>query len=118
MKKLVNFDLTSTPYTLHPTPYTLRPTPYTLHRADEGARQLRPNLYALLPTPYTLHPTPYTLHPTPYTGPMKELVNFDFGGPLHSMIIPGEMHYLEEEMLRTFHSVGSWGRDAAGGSSK
>ena len=50
------------------------------------------------------------------SGPMKELVNFDFGGPLHSMIIPGDMHYLEEDMLRTFHSVGSWGREATGGS--
>eukprot|EP00802_Teleaulax_amphioxeia_P022465 Tamp_22913.p1 GENE.Tamp_22913~~Tamp_22913.p1 ORF type:complete len:340 (+),score=90.74 Tamp_22913:155-1021(+) len=46
------------------------------------------------------------------SGPMKELVHFDFGGPLHSMIIPGDMHYLEEDMLRSFHSVGTWGREA------
>ena len=24
---------------------------------------------------------------------------FDFGGPLHSLIIPGKMHFVEEEML-------------------
>jgi diphthamide biosynthesis methyltransferase len=30
---------------------------------------------------------------------MAELLVADFGGPLHSFIIPGEMHPMEEEML-------------------
>jgi hypothetical protein len=49
------------------------------------------------------------------SGPMKELVKFDFGGPLHSLIIPATMHYLEEDMLRTFNTVGEWGGRHAGG---
>jgi diphthamide biosynthesis methyltransferase len=30
---------------------------------------------------------------------MKELAAMDFGTPLHSLIIVGEMHYLEDELL-------------------
>jgi hypothetical protein len=33
------------------------------------------------------------------SGTMAELLLADFGGPLHSFIIPGEMHPMEEEML-------------------
>jgi len=36
------------------------------------------------------------------SGPLKLLKDYDFGPPLHSLVIPGEMHYLEEEMLKTF----------------
>lgn len=35
-------------------------------------------------------------------GKAKELVNFDFGKPLHCLIIPAELHFKEEEMLKTF----------------
>jgi len=41
------------------------------------------------------------------SGPMRLLKDYDFGGPLHSMIIPGDMHYLESDMLRTFDIVGN-----------
>ena len=36
-------------------------------------------------------------------GAMGELATVDFGGPLHSLIIVGEMHELEKEMLMEFH---------------
>ena len=32
-------------------------------------------------------------------GKLAEIKKFDFGGPLHSLIIPGNMHFVEEEML-------------------
>ncbi|EDO45089.1 predicted protein [Nematostella vectensis] len=35
-------------------------------------------------------------------GPMKSLVDYDLGGPLHSLVIPGEMHFLEKDMLKEF----------------
>jgi len=37
------------------------------------------------------------------SGTMEELLTADFGAPLHSFIIPGEMHPMEEEMLDFFH---------------
>lgn len=33
-------------------------------------------------------------------GPMNQLLNVDFGAPLHSLVIVGETHPLEEEMMR------------------
>lgn len=33
-------------------------------------------------------------------GPMGELAREDFGGPLHSIVVPGELHFLEEEALK------------------
>ncbi|AJF61081.1 TPA: diphthine synthase [Candidatus Woesearchaeota archaeon] len=33
-------------------------------------------------------------------GSVHELLDFDFGGPLHCLIIPGKLHFMEEEMLR------------------
>lgn len=36
------------------------------------------------------------------TGTMAELLDFDFGAPLHTLIIPGNMHFLEVELLKTF----------------
>ncbi|MCO5575961.1 hypothetical protein L7F22_029768 [Adiantum nelumboides] len=39
-------------------------------------------------------------------GPMKDLLMVDFGPPLHSLIIPGNLHPMEEEML-AFHSIQS-----------
>ncbi|KAI9028611.1 tetrapyrrole methylase [Hyaloraphidium curvatum] len=35
-------------------------------------------------------------------GSMEELLTHDFGPPLHTLIIPGTMHFLETELLRTF----------------
>ena len=32
-------------------------------------------------------------------GKLKEIKKFDFGKPLHCLIIPGDMHFMEEEML-------------------
>ncbi len=32
-------------------------------------------------------------------GPMAKLRDADFGEPLHSLIIAGEMHHIEEEIL-------------------
>eukprot|EP00842_Homolaphlyctis_polyrhiza_P001862 jgi/Hompol1/2677/HPOL_006113-RA len=35
-------------------------------------------------------------------GTLQELVTADFGGPLHSLVIPGNMHFLEADILREF----------------
>lgn len=35
-------------------------------------------------------------------GKAKDLVNFDFGKPLHCLIVPAELHFKEEEMLEEF----------------
>lgn len=35
-------------------------------------------------------------------GPMKDLLTVDFGPPLHSLIIPGNLHPMEEEVLAFF----------------
>lgn len=35
-------------------------------------------------------------------GTFKELLNFDMGSPLHSLIVPGELHEIELEMLSYF----------------
>lgn len=32
-------------------------------------------------------------------GPMKQLVDMDFGAPLHTLVIAGELHPIEAEML-------------------
>ena len=34
------------------------------------------------------------------SGPLKKLAEVDFGAPLHSLILCGDMHYLEEELLK------------------
>lgn len=33
-------------------------------------------------------------------GTAEELLNYDFGAPLHCLIIPGPLHFTEEEMLK------------------
>lgn len=33
-------------------------------------------------------------------GRIESLVSFDFGGPLHIMVVPAELHFLEEEALQ------------------
>lgn len=35
-------------------------------------------------------------------GPLKQLLSVDFGAPLHSLIITGNTHVMEEEMLNFF----------------
>ncbi len=34
------------------------------------------------------------------SGKAKELIDFDFGKPQHILIVPGELHFMEEEALR------------------
>ena len=38
-------------------------------------------------------------------GTVKELASFDFGGPLHCMIVPGDLHFVEAEALITLADV-------------
>jgi diphthine synthase len=33
-------------------------------------------------------------------GTVSELLNYDFGDPLHCLIIPGKLHFIEDEMLK------------------
>lgn len=40
-------------------------------------------------------------------GSISELIQADFGAPLHSVIIPGRLHELEIEMLK----LNAWNRD-------
>ena len=35
-------------------------------------------------------------------GTMQELLHVDFGDPLHSLVIPGNMHVIESEFLQQF----------------
>lgn len=35
-------------------------------------------------------------------GPMSSLMDVDFGGPLHSLIIAGTLHSVEEEILNLY----------------
>lgn len=39
-------------------------------------------------------------NPTIIVGKAKELIEKDFGEPLHCLIIPGKLHFIEEEALR------------------
>lgn len=41
-------------------------------------------------------------NPTIKTGYAKELINFDFGKPPYCLIVPGELHFMEEEALEKF----------------
>ena len=38
------------------------------------------------------------------SGTMKELMSIDFGKPLHSFIIPGNMHFLEKDALNEYRA--------------
>lgn len=35
-------------------------------------------------------------------GTIKELIKFDFGKPLHCVIVPGKLHFMEEEFLESY----------------
>ncbi len=37
-------------------------------------------------------------------GTAEELLNENFGAPLHSLIVPGELHFIEEDMLDMWNS--------------
>ncbi|MCQ6253825.1 diphthine synthase [Methanocaldococcus sp.] len=41
-----------------------------------------------------------SLKPKLVYGKIKDLINYDFGKPLHSIIIPGKLHFMEEEALK------------------
>jgi diphthine synthase len=36
------------------------------------------------------------------SGTMEELMSVDFGAPLHSLVIPGRMHFMEADLLKQF----------------
>lgn len=36
------------------------------------------------------------------SGSVKDLINHDFGSPMHTMVVPGKLHFIEEEMLKKF----------------
>ena len=33
-------------------------------------------------------------------GPLKEMISLDFGGPLHTLVVPGKLHFMESDALR------------------
>jgi diphthine synthase len=37
--------------------------------------------------------------PTVKAGYVQDLISFDFGGPPHSIIFPGKLHFMEAEAL-------------------
>jgi len=39
-------------------------------------------------------------------GPIGELLDMEFGPPLHSIVVPGELHFMEEEALKAFAGLG------------
>lgn len=38
------------------------------------------------------------------TGTARELMKFDFGSPPHALIVPGKLHFIEEEMLALYRN--------------
>jgi diphthine synthase len=43
-----------------------------------------------------------TAEPKIKFGTVNEILKEDFGPPLHCIIIPGKLHFVEEEMLQSF----------------
>jgi len=41
-----------------------------------------------------------SLKPKLVYGKIKDLINYDFGEPLHCIIIPGKLHFMEEDALK------------------
>jgi diphthine synthase len=37
-------------------------------------------------------------------GTAEELLDVDFGEPLHSLIVPGKLHFVEEDALKMWHN--------------
>lgn len=42
-----------------------------------------------------------SVKPTTFAGIIKDLINRDFGTPLHTIVIPGKLHFMEIEALQT-----------------
>ncbi len=40
-----------------------------------------------------------------WAGHLQELKNIDFGPPLHSIVVPGELHFMEEEALERLGGI-------------
>jgi diphthine synthase len=40
-------------------------------------------------------------NPVVKAGTFKDLLDFDFGPPLHSIVVPGRLHFMEVEALIT-----------------
>ncbi|HJJ52667.1 MAG TPA: diphthine synthase, partial [Methanocorpusculum sp.] len=40
--------------------------------------------------------------PVVHAGDAEEMMQFDFGGPLHIMVVPAELHDMEREYLERF----------------
>lgn len=40
-----------------------------------------------------------SMEPTVKAGSLKNLLNYDFGGPPHSIVFPGKLHFMEAEAL-------------------
>jgi len=38
-------------------------------------------------------------HPVVKAGTIKDLIEKDFGSPLHTLVIPGKLHFMEVEAL-------------------
>lgn len=53
--------------------------------------------------------------PTHPAGYLKDLKDVDFGAPLHCLLLAGEMHEIETQMLQCY-GVGDWLQVAAAGS--
>ncbi len=47
-------------------------------------------------------PAPEVRHPSFLRGRSISLATRDFGAPLHLLVVPGELHHIEAESLRTF----------------
>ena len=45
-------------------------------------------------------------------GTMKQLLTFDFGDPLHCLVIPSKTHEIEDEMLELFEITGNTNENA------
>ena len=41
-----------------------------------------------------------SIKPGLYYGKIKDLIKHDFGTPLHCVIIPGKLHFMEEDALK------------------
>lgn len=44
-------------------------------------------------------------HPLVKGGTVSEVIDFDFGGPLHCMVVPGDLHFVEAEALLVLADV-------------
>jgi diphthine synthase len=45
--------------------------------------------------------------PEVYAGTLTQILNHDFGSPLHILIVPASLHHIEQEYLVTFADLNS-----------